>query len=79
MSHATLVMHEEEFRQMNSACEKLVREANVRVVFVIDKNGQLMASGGEADRLDSTSLASLDHANIRRLLDGDESKIGAGG
>jgi len=56
---ATLVMQEEEFRQMNLACEKLVREANVRVVFVIDKNGQLMASGGEADRLDSTSLASL--------------------
>jgi len=56
---ASLVMQEEEFRQMNSACEKLVRDANVRVVFVIDKNGQLMASGGEADRLDSTSLASL--------------------
>jgi predicted regulator of Ras-like GTPase activity (Roadblock/LC7/MglB family) len=56
---APLVMHDEEFRQMNTACERLVRDANARVVFVIDKNGQLMASGGEADRLDSTSLASL--------------------
>jgi predicted regulator of Ras-like GTPase activity (Roadblock/LC7/MglB family) len=57
--NASLVMQDEEFRMMNSACERLVRDANVRVVFVIDKNGQLMASGGEADRLDSTSLASL--------------------
>jgi predicted regulator of Ras-like GTPase activity (Roadblock/LC7/MglB family) len=40
-------------------CETLCREANARVVFVIDKNGQLLASGGDTSRLDSTSLASL--------------------
>ena len=56
---APLVLHDEELRQMNQACDRLVRDANARAVFVIDKNGQLMATGGEADRLDSTSLASL--------------------
>ncbi|MFO0726212.1 MAG: roadblock/LC7 domain-containing protein [Myxococcota bacterium] len=56
---APLVLHDEEFRQMNQACDRLVRDANARAVFVIDKNGQLMATGGEAEKLDSTSLASL--------------------
>ena len=56
---APLVMHDEEFQRIHQVCERLCREANARVVFVIDKNGQLMAQSGETDRLDSTSLASL--------------------
>jgi predicted regulator of Ras-like GTPase activity (Roadblock/LC7/MglB family) len=54
-----LVMYDEEHRQIVEVCETLCREANARVVFVIDKNGQLLASGGDTSRLDSTSLASL--------------------
>ncbi len=55
----SLVMYDEEYRRIAAVCDKLGREANARVVFVIDKNGQLIASAGEADKLDSTSLASL--------------------
>src|SRR5688572_15369758 len=47
-----VVMHDEEFRQIAQVCDRLCREANARVVFVIDKNGQLMASSGETERLD---------------------------
>lgn len=54
-----LVMYDEEHRQILAVCERLCREANARVVFVIDKNGQLLASAGDTARLDSTSLASL--------------------
>jgi len=54
-----MVMYDEEYRRITAVCEKLCREANARVVFVIDKNGQLIASQGEADNLDGTSLASL--------------------
>jgi predicted regulator of Ras-like GTPase activity (Roadblock/LC7/MglB family) len=54
-----MVMYDDEFRRITLVCERLCREANARVVFVIDKNGTLMASSGETEHLDSTSLASL--------------------
>jgi predicted regulator of Ras-like GTPase activity (Roadblock/LC7/MglB family) len=59
MNNAPVVMHDEEFRQISQVCDRLCREANARVVFVIDKNGQLISQSGETERLDSTSLASL--------------------
>ena len=54
-----MVMYDEESRRITAVCEKLCRDANARVVFVIDKNGQLIAAAGETEDLDSTSLASL--------------------
>ena len=54
-----LVMYDEECRKITSVCERLCHDANARVVFVVDKNGQLIASAGKVDDLDSTSLASL--------------------
>jgi predicted regulator of Ras-like GTPase activity (Roadblock/LC7/MglB family) len=53
------VMYDEEFRLITQVCEKLCRDANSRAVFVIDKNGTVMSSTGDTERLDSTSLASL--------------------
>jgi predicted regulator of Ras-like GTPase activity (Roadblock/LC7/MglB family) len=54
-----MVMFDEEARRITAVCEKLCRDANARVVFCIDKNGQLISAAGETDNLDSTSLASL--------------------
>ena len=59
MTAGPMVMHDEEFRRISYVCERLCRDANARVVFVIDKNGQLIAASGDAERIDSTSLASL--------------------
>jgi predicted regulator of Ras-like GTPase activity (Roadblock/LC7/MglB family)/signal recognition particle receptor subunit beta len=39
--------------------DKLVKDANARVVCIVDKNGQLIAASGETENLDTTSLASL--------------------
>jgi predicted regulator of Ras-like GTPase activity (Roadblock/LC7/MglB family) len=64
MSNPQMVMYEEEFHQIQAIVARLVREANARVVFIIDKNGQLIAQAGEVDQLDSTSLASLTAGNI---------------
>lgn len=64
MSDPQMVMYEEEFNQIQVIVERLVREANSRVVFIIDKNGQLIAAAGETDNLDTTSLASLTAGNI---------------
>lgn len=64
MAGPSLVMYEGEFKQINALIEKLCREANAKVVFLVDKNGQLIAATGETGGLDTTSLASLTAGNI---------------
>src|SRR5438552_3135552 len=59
-----MVMYDEEFQQISAVCERLAREANAKIVFLVDKNGQLIASVGATDNLDTTSLASLTAGNI---------------
>ena len=54
-----MVMFEQEFVQIQSVVERLVKEANAKVVFIVDKNGQLISSAGQTEDLDTTSLASL--------------------
>lgn len=54
-----LVIYEEEYKQITQVCEKLARDANARVIYMIDKNGQLVTSAGATEDMDSTSLASL--------------------
>ena len=59
-----LVLHEEEFDQIVAEVERLCRDANAIVVFLVDKNGQLIASSGNDGGMDTTSLASLTAGNI---------------
>jgi predicted regulator of Ras-like GTPase activity (Roadblock/LC7/MglB family) len=59
-----MVLYEEDFQAVQAICERLTREANGRCVFLIDKNGQLIAAAGETEHLDTTSLASLTAGNI---------------
>ncbi len=59
-----IVMYEEEYKQISTVCDRLCRESNAKVVFVVDKNGQLIASAGQTSNLDTTSLASLTAGNI---------------
>jgi len=58
------VMYEEEFKLISAVLEKLVKDSNSRMVFLVDKNGQLIAAAGETENLDTTSLASLTAGNI---------------
>ncbi|NVN99160.1 MAG: roadblock/LC7 domain-containing protein [Geobacteraceae bacterium] len=64
MASPQMVMYDEEFRQINIVIEKLLREANAKVIFLVDKNGQLISGVGEVERFDTTSLASLTAGNI---------------
>jgi predicted regulator of Ras-like GTPase activity (Roadblock/LC7/MglB family) len=48
----------------HAVLEKLLRESNSKVIFLVDKNGQLISSVGETEHLDTTSLASLTAGNI---------------
>jgi predicted regulator of Ras-like GTPase activity (Roadblock/LC7/MglB family) len=52
-------MLEEDFRAVAAVSQRLVRDANAKGVFVVDKAGQLISEAGEMRGIDSTSLASL--------------------
>ncbi|HEU4384365.1 MAG TPA: roadblock/LC7 domain-containing protein [Anaeromyxobacteraceae bacterium] len=62
-----LVMYEEEYRIISGICDRLTRDANAKVVFLVDKNGQLIAASGQAQNLDTTSLASLTAGNVAAM------------
>lgn len=64
MVDASLVMLDEEYKETGRILDKLLEEAIARVVFLVDKDGQLVASCGDEEGIDSTSLASLTAGNI---------------
>ena len=59
-----MVLYEEEYKEIVKEVERLCRDSNSKVVFLVDKNGQLIASAGEDKDMDTTSLASLTAGNI---------------
>ncbi len=59
-----LVLFEEDQKRILAVAERLVRDANAKAVFLVDKNGQMVADAGELKNLDTTSLASLVAGNI---------------
>lgn len=64
MGLGPLVMYDEDFRRIIVVLERLVRDASARGIFLVDKDGQLIAEAGEMRGVDSTSLASLTAGNI---------------
>jgi predicted regulator of Ras-like GTPase activity (Roadblock/LC7/MglB family) len=64
MTGPDLVVYEEEFERINRELQKLHKQANATVVFLVDKNGQLIAVTGDTKNVDTTSLASLTAGNI---------------
>ncbi|MBM4128892.1 MAG: roadblock/LC7 domain-containing protein [Nitrospira sp.] len=64
MNGYDLIMYEDEFLKIDEELKKLRQQSNAKVLFLIDKNGQLIASAGETQDLDTTSLASLTAGNI---------------
>jgi predicted regulator of Ras-like GTPase activity (Roadblock/LC7/MglB family) len=57
-------MYDEDHRKVLAVIQRLVREANAKGIFVVDKNGQLIAEAGEIRGIDTTSLASLTAGSI---------------
>jgi predicted regulator of Ras-like GTPase activity (Roadblock/LC7/MglB family) len=64
MAAPDIVMYEEEFNQIKQVISKLRIDANAKVVFLVDKNGQQIAAHGDIENLDTTSLASLTAGNV---------------
>ena len=64
MVNPQMVMYEEEFNQIKAIISKLRVDANAKVVFLVDKNGQQIATAGDVENIDATSLASLTAGNV---------------
>ena len=64
MATADVVMYDEEFNQIKTIISKLRVDANAKLVFLVDKNGQQIAAHGDVESLDTTSLASLTAGNV---------------
>ena len=59
-----LVLYDEELKEIEAIINLLHTDARSRIVFVVDKNGQQIASAGDIGSIDPTSLASLTAGNV---------------
>src|SRR5580704_8834622 len=73
-----VVMYQEEYDLLKSVIARLCADANAKFVFLVDKNGQQIATHGEMVNLDITSLASLTAGNVA-ATDGLANLIGERG
>ncbi|HEX8558316.1 MAG TPA: roadblock/LC7 domain-containing protein [Pyrinomonadaceae bacterium] len=64
MTDTPIIMHEQQFQELRQILGKLRLESFSRVVFLVDKNGQQIATHGDVGDLDTTSLASLAAGNV---------------
>ena len=64
MASPDLVMYEEEYQQIKDTLHRLQVDSNAKIVFLVDKNGQQIASQGDMRGVDATSLASLTAGNV---------------
>lgn len=56
---AQMVIFEEEQRAFTDVCDRLVRDALAKAIFIVDRDGQLITATGETSGIDTTGLASL--------------------
>lgn len=64
MATNNLVIYDDDFTRINAVLGKLCNDAKGKAVFLVDKNGQLIAARGDTAHIDTTSLASLTAGNI---------------
>ena len=58
------MMFPEDYERLQTVVQTLLQEANAKVVFLVDKNGQQIASAGQLENIDTTSMASLAAGNV---------------
>lgn len=63
-SQVTLVLYDEEVAAVKEVLENLLKASNSKSIYLVDKNGQMIASAGDITEIDATSLASLTAGNI---------------
>jgi predicted regulator of Ras-like GTPase activity (Roadblock/LC7/MglB family) len=64
MPASDLVILEQDHERFAGILERLRRESNAKLTFLLDKNGQQIARAGDLEQIDPTSLASLAAGNV---------------
>ena len=64
MAVSDLVLHEADVSRFGAILDRLRQDANAKITFLIDKNGQQLAAAGDVNGLDPTSLAALSAGNV---------------
>ncbi|OQY16314.1 MAG: dynein regulation protein LC7 [Desulfobacteraceae bacterium 4572_35.1] len=63
-TQTTFVLYEEEVGKVKEVIDNLLDASNAKSIYLVDKNGQMIASTGNVAEIDATSLASLTAGNI---------------
>lgn len=63
-SQVTLVLYDEEVAAVKQVLDNLLKASNSKSIYLVDKNGQMIATAGDVSGIDATSLASLTAGNI---------------
>lgn len=64
MPDTPLLLREQQYHQIKAVLARLRMDSSAKAVFLVDKDGQEIASQGELGNLDTTSLASLAAGNV---------------
>lgn len=64
MPDTPILLREQQYHQIKAVLARLRMDSSARVVFLVDKDGQEIATQGEVGNLDTTSLASLAAGNV---------------
>jgi predicted regulator of Ras-like GTPase activity (Roadblock/LC7/MglB family) len=64
MADTPILLRESQYHRLKDVLAKFRLDSAARVVFLVDKDGQEIASQGEIGNLDTTSLASLAAGNV---------------
>lgn len=59
-----LIIYPEEFAEIRAILAQLAVETRAKLVFLVDRSGQPIASQGDSDGVDTTSLSSLAAGNV---------------
>lgn len=59
MPKSSFVNFENEHTEIVSVIERFLKESNSKCVYLVDRDGKLIAARGETEHIDSTSLAAL--------------------
>src|ERR671916_2506880 len=64
MADTPILLREQQYHQIKAVLARLRMDSSAKVVFLVDKDGQEIASQGEVGNLDTTSLSSLAAGNV---------------
>ncbi len=64
MADTPILLREQQYHEIKAVLARLRMDSAAKVVFLVDKDGQEIASLGEVGNLDTTSLASLAAGNV---------------